>query len=66
MGLFDTEKLRALREKLGLTQDEAAKAAGFKSRQAWNNIESGRQLPTLPTLERIAAAVKVKPKELLK
>ena len=66
MGIFNTERMRELRDKLGLTQDEAAKRAGFASRQAWNNLENGRQEPSLSTLERIAKALGVKPKDLLK
>jgi transcriptional regulator with XRE-family HTH domain len=66
-GMLDTDKMRALREKRGLTQDAAATRAGFKSRQAWNNIESGRHATvTLQTLDRIAEALGVKAKDLLK
>jgi len=64
---LDTDKIRALREKLGITQDEAARRAGLGTRQAWNNIEAGRKTNvTLDTLERIAAALGVKSKDLLK
>ena len=49
-----------------MTLDEAAIAAGLKSRQAWHNVESGKQIPRLDTLERIAAALGVKAKDLLK
>ena len=63
---LDLEKIRQLRERKGLTQEAAAKLAGFRSRQAWNNIESGRQSPRLDTLERIAAALGVKARDLLK
>ncbi len=67
MGLLDTEKMKALREKLGLSQDDAAKRAELGSRQAWYNIESGTQPNvTLATLEKIAAALKTTPKNLLK
>lgn len=64
---LDVEKMRKLREKLGLTQDDAAKRAGLKGRQAWNNIESGRR-PNLQlqTLERIAKALGVKAADLLR
>ncbi|MGE5610000.1 MAG: helix-turn-helix transcriptional regulator [Bacillota bacterium] len=65
--MLDTEKMRQLREKLGLTQEDAAKRAGLDTRQAWNNIESGRQTNvTIEKLERIAAALDVKAKDLLK
>jgi transcriptional regulator with XRE-family HTH domain len=64
--VLDLQKIRQLRDALGLTQDQAARRAGMNSRQAWNNIESGRQSPTLSTLARIAKALKVRPRELLK
>jgi len=60
------EKMKQLREKRGLTMEAAAAKAGFKSRQAWHNIESGRQSPTLATLDKIAKALGVKAAELLK
>lgn len=65
--MLDTEKIKALREKLGLTQEQAANKAGLESRQAWNKIEAGRQPSiTLTTLDKIAAALGVKAKDLLK
>lgn len=63
---FDVEKMKKLREKLALTQQEAAEKAGMSTRQAWNNIESGRQSPTIETAEKIAKALGVKLPELLK
>ncbi len=60
------KRIKELREKLKLTQEAAAKAAGLHSKQAWNNIESGRQTNlTLDTLEKVAKALHVKAKELL-
>jgi transcriptional regulator with XRE-family HTH domain len=64
--VLDLEKIKQLREKLGLTQEQAAHRAGFKSRQAWFNIESGGQSPSLATLDKIAAALGVKARDLLK
>jgi transcriptional regulator with XRE-family HTH domain len=66
IAMLDLHKLRARREELGLTQEQAAKAAGMSSRQAWNNVESGRQSPTLETLDRIAKALKMKARDLVK
>jgi transcriptional regulator with XRE-family HTH domain len=64
---LDTDKIKYLREKLGLTQEQAAERAGFKTRQAWNNIESGRQASiSLATLEKIASALGTTAKKLLK
>ncbi len=64
--VLDTDKIKRLRGKLGLSMAEAAAKAGFKTRQAWYNIESGRQSPNLATLDRIAAALNVKARSLLK
>jgi len=64
---LDIAKIRALREKLGMTQDEAAKAAGLGTRQRWHGIESGTVTNIkLETLEAVAAALGVKSKDLLK
>ena len=67
MATLDIEKLRALREKLGLSQDDAARKAGIGTRQAWHAIESGAKPNlTLATLTAIAKALGVKAKDLLK
>lgn len=65
--MIDVAKIRQLREDLGLTQDQAAEKSGLGSRQRWNDIESGRKSGvTVETLERIAKALGVKAKDLLK
>ena len=65
--MLDYEKIKARREKLGLTQEQAAEKAGLGNRQRWNDIESGRRPSVnLDTLEKIAAALGVKAKDLLK
>lgn len=65
--MLDTEKVRQLREKRGLTQEDAAKAAGLANRQQWYLIESGQRANiTLETLDKMAAALGVKGKDLLK
>jgi transcriptional regulator with XRE-family HTH domain len=65
--MLDTEKLHAKRERLGITQSAAAKLAGLSGAQQWNDIESGRRASiTLATLDKIAAALKCKAKDLLK
>lgn len=64
---LDTEKIRTLRLALGLTQAEAAMRAGLPGRQRWYHLETGKlKNPTLETIERIAAALGVKAKDLLK
>ena len=65
--MIDTQKIRALREGLDLTQEQAAGRAGLGGRQRWNDIESGRKSGvTVETLEKIAKALGVKAKDLLK
>jgi transcriptional regulator with XRE-family HTH domain len=65
--MLDTEKMKSLRLKHGMTQSEAATLAKLGSYQRWNDIESGRRSSiTLVTLSRIACALQVKAKALLK
>jgi transcriptional regulator with XRE-family HTH domain len=65
-GLLDTSKIAAAREKAGLSQAAAAEAAGI-TRQRWNDIEKGRKPNIeLDTLQRVAEALGVKAKDLLK
>ena len=64
--MLDLDKLRRARERKELTQEQAATASGLSSRQAWNNLERGRTDITLSTLGRIAKALGVRAKDLLK
>jgi transcriptional regulator with XRE-family HTH domain len=65
--VLDAEKIRQLREKLGLTLQQAADAAGMNNRQQWHEVESGNQANLkLATLNAIAAALGVNAKSLLK
>lgn len=64
--MLDTERLKKVREKAGLTQEQAAAASGLSSRQSWNNIERGRTDITISTLDRIAKALGVRPRDLLR
>lgn len=64
--MIDTKKIRRLRSKLKLTQQQAAEKAGFKSRQWWNDVETGRAVNlSVETLGRIATALGVRTKDLL-
>ena len=65
---LDVEKMEKLRKDKGWSQAKAAEEAGLGGgRQQWNNIVNGRQEGiTLATLEKIAAALGVKVKALLK
>ena len=63
---FDHEALAARREKLGLTQQQAADAAGIH-RVQYNRIEGGRiDDPGVNTVEKLAAALKVPISKLMK
>jgi DNA-binding Xre family transcriptional regulator len=64
--MLDLDKLQKLRDKRGFTQQQAAEAAGMTVAR-WNDIESGRRANvTIDTLNRIAAALGVKARDLLK
>lgn len=64
---LNTERIRTRREELGLTQQQAADLSDLGSKQAWNNVEHGRdENVTLERLSRIAAALKLHPRELIK
>ena len=63
---LDRHKIRRLRLKLKLTQEEAATLAGLPGRQRWNHIEKGSRGVSIDTLERIAKALKVNISDLLK
>ena len=65
---LNVEKMKALRIKLEMSQDQAASLAGLAGgRQRWNDIESGRRMNVnLDTLDRIAKALGCKAADLLK
>jgi transcriptional regulator with XRE-family HTH domain len=59
------DRIRARREELGMSQDELARAAGYKSRSSINKIEmDGRGLPQ-PKIVAIAKALHVSPAYLM-
>lgn len=59
------ERIRQRREELGMTQDELARAAGYKSRSSINKIEvDGRGLPQNKIVD-IAHALRVTPSYLM-
>jgi transcriptional regulator with XRE-family HTH domain len=65
--VLDIVKMRRLREDAGLTVTEAARRAGWKDRRRWHAIESGAKKDiSLKTLDRIADALRVEAKDLLK
>lgn len=63
----DTEEIRSRRERLGLTQLSAAKAAGWLTQQQWAHVENGeRPDPRISTLATVARVLKCKVDDLLK
>ena len=59
------EKIKLLRERKGMSQAELAKAAGYDSRSSISKIEKGDSDPSQKMLGRIAAALEVRPSDLL-
>jgi transcriptional regulator with XRE-family HTH domain len=64
--MLDIAKVKSLREAKGWSQQQAAEKAGMRDRQAWSRIERGATSVTLETLEKVAKALGVKARDLLK
>lgn len=63
---LNTEKIEQLRERAGLTQQQAAIKAGFSGRAYWCDIVRGRKSNvTIEVLEAIAKALGVDPRDLI-
>jgi XRE family transcriptional regulator, fatty acid utilization regulator len=58
------KNLRDARERLGLTQEEVAARSGVQAGEV-SRIEHGKRDPKVSTLEKLAAAVELKPGRLL-
>jgi transcriptional regulator with XRE-family HTH domain len=56
--MFRGIELVALREKRGLSQDAVSKRAGI-SRSALSKLESGRSVPTIETLLKLANSMEL-------
>jgi transcriptional regulator with XRE-family HTH domain len=57
-------RIKTLRERRGLTQEQLAERAGV-SRTYLARLETGKQDPTLSTIEKLARALSVRPARLL-
>lgn len=67
MGMLDPAKVKAKREAMKLTQEEAAQRGGLASKQKWSDIESGRiPNPRLDTVVGVASALKCSIEDLLR
>jgi transcriptional regulator with XRE-family HTH domain len=63
----DTAKIKRLREKKGLSQREAALAAGWATAQQWASIETGqRKSPSVQTFAAVARVLGCRMEELLR
>ncbi|HET6997664.1 MAG TPA: helix-turn-helix transcriptional regulator [Solirubrobacterales bacterium] len=58
------KNLRDARKKLGLTQEQVAERSGVQAGEV-SRIEAGIRDPRVSTLEKLAAAVEMKPGQLL-
>ena len=58
------KKIRIIRRKKGITQEEIADKSGMHV-STLGRIERGESNPPLQTLNKIAQALRVKPKEIL-
>ena len=58
------ERIKQKRLELGLTQDELAKKAGYKSRSSINKIECSRDLP-LSKVKKVASLLECSPAYLM-
>lgn len=58
------ERIRELRENLGMSQDELAKKVGYKSRSSINKLELSRELPTRK-VQAVARVLGVSPSYLM-
>jgi transcriptional regulator with XRE-family HTH domain len=56
--------LREARKKLGMSPEQVAERSGVHATEV-SRIEAGKRDPRVSTVERLAAAVKVKPGQLL-
>lgn len=57
MGILNTAEIRRRRKRMGLTQAEAARRAGWNSAVVWTDIETGKR--DNPTIGTVAAVAKV-------
>jgi len=58
------KNLLAARKKLGLTQEQVAERSGVQAGEV-SRIERGQRDPKVSTLEKLAAAVELRPGRLL-
>ena len=58
------QRVKALRKKYGLTQNQLAKMSGIK-RPNISRLEAGTHVPGIPLIERLAESLQVKTSELI-
>lgn len=58
------KRLKELRKKAGLSQQNLAELVGMESSNNISKLEAGEQLPKKENLEKICTALRVEPREL--
>ena len=58
------KRLKELRKKAGLSQQQLAELVGMESLNNISKLETGEQLPKKENLEKICRALRVEPREL--
>jgi transcriptional regulator with XRE-family HTH domain len=67
MDIVNAGEIRRRRKKLGMTQQQAAKAAGWKSAVQWTDIErSKRPNPSIKTVAAVARALGCKVDQIIR
>lgn len=60
------EALRQAREDKGMTQEQAAHAAGYKAKSSWAMVELGYNTPSAQQMKAIAEVVSKRASEVFK
>jgi transcriptional regulator with XRE-family HTH domain len=64
--IINAGRIKERRDELGLSQEEAARRAGFNSKSHWSNVELGyRKKVSVSTLYKIALALSLRMDDLV-
>lgn len=58
-----TKKISEIRDRKGIVQEDIVDRTGFTQKQVWNLL-SGKNNPTISSIEAICKALEIHPKEL--
>lgn len=62
--MYNPSRVKELREKLGMTQEELARKLGYRSKSSVAHIENGRDIPRA-MVEKLAKILKTTPQYLM-